>query len=431
MCGIWMVVAKVNIDENMRMLAKALALLNEDRGDHSWGIWNQKQEIMKEDRSVVIDSFELSDFISKWTDSGRWTFIAGHTRHATHGGRSRANAHPFAHGNLILAHNGVVTVEGFSHSDHPVDSGRIAMAICRHGYAEGMAKVEGSCGLVLSVGDMPMVYRHDQVLSIVETETCWAISSEKDHLRMALAMADIDYIKIETVEPDKFIAPWANVIVDAPAKKKSYASTGSSSSYCSKGWRGHGYEYEGGIEDPWDWRNYSSPSKPGAIDNKPSGNISPLPVHSLLTQDDSDDATIIDVDADLISRSGDDAEPIHVGCTLCGQGFSPAEMYPCFLYDLKLNGRRSACLCSACSDFIERNIDLETARVYGELITEEKGLTREEMGELLFPESGAYITSIKFDTRMNDEEMLAKFPYKEPENNSTKEETQKEGHHVS
>lgn len=266
MCGIFMIVSKNNPEftDRIREALRWLAILNVDRGDHSWGVWGTGIPVIKNNNSAITDAESIYAATNLWRD-GRFHFIAGHTRHATHGGRTAENAHPFQYGNMTLAHNGVVTVPGYSSAHHPVDSGQLLMSIVDKGWVDGLKDVSGSCGLVMSVetdgGVIPLTYKHSQTLSMFEGDFGWLISSEAGHAECAMAMSGLVGTRVEIPE-DVVFGPWLRVNMAAPAKKysysksddwrKGYASGGyTGGGYGSDGYGGYGYEDGFGVRSVW------------------------------------------------------------------------------------------------------------------------------------------------------------------------------------
>lgn len=257
MCGIFMIVSKNNPEftDRIREALRWLAVLNVDRGDHSWGVWGTGIPVIKNNNSAITDAASIYAATNLWKD-GRLHFIAGHTRHATHGGRTAENAHPFQYGNMTLAHNGVVTVPGYSSAHHPVDSGQLLMSIVDKGWVDGLKDVSGSCGLVMSVDVgstvVPLVYKHSQMLSMYEGDFGWLISSEPGHAECAMAMSGLVGTRVEIPE-DIVFGPWSRINMEAPAKKYSYSKADDWRKGYTHGCGGYGGSY--GFDDGYGVRS--------------------------------------------------------------------------------------------------------------------------------------------------------------------------------
>lgn len=182
---------------------------NDSRGGHAYGVWGSNLAPLR-----VLGKFtnspekmheHLKDFLFQ---IDKPTFLFGHTRFGTHGTNTVNNAHPFNIGNITLAHNGVVDVDGLTSKDHEVDSGQIALAIAQDGWVDGMARVSGSCALLVSVNDVPMVYRHNQMLSCAEFPWGTVICSAEAALkRVVTARLGLTPTKLGDVESDIFCQP--------------------------------------------------------------------------------------------------------------------------------------------------------------------------------------------------------------------------------
>lgn len=137
MCGIFGMVGNV---PNRQTLAASLCVLNAARGHHSAGIAtcdeNLRTRIFK--RAWTPERFARSKKFRQIAEAPARVLI-GHTRWATHGAVSNANAHPFKSGGTIGTHNGMVqNLAGVKRycggADFPVDSQYLVYLLDLYGH---------------------------------------------------------------------------------------------------------------------------------------------------------------------------------------------------------------------------------------------------------------------------------------------------------
>lgn len=101
MCGIygWSLPVSSRIEKNRKaVMAGVLAITNDTRGGDSWGFYDL--------RTLVHGLGDISNAAIQTIDKH---LLMAHTRKATTGSISCQNAHPFEIGNVIGAHNGIIT----------------------------------------------------------------------------------------------------------------------------------------------------------------------------------------------------------------------------------------------------------------------------------------------------------------------------------
>jgi len=227
--------------KQLNRLATALMLQNVFRGDDSWGFYSPNVDR----RTVGLGDMSLMSNRSRGRLLDSEILIA-HTRKATTGDVSLDNCHPFRIGTLVGAHNGMV----FNHSrlNHTykrqcnVDSEHIFYHL-----AEGreLCDITAYGAIVYHDKSSPFpielaVFNNGElgIAHIKDVGVVW--SSDKTHLKRALALSGWKYDKIEEPYEDLIYSVESTGIdihteikVDEPyyetefTRWRSYQSTGS------------------------------------------------------------------------------------------------------------------------------------------------------------------------------------------------------------
>jgi glucosamine 6-phosphate synthetase-like amidotransferase/phosphosugar isomerase protein len=143
MCGIF-----GGIGNNLNTgIIRALAIANRERGKQSMGLFDSNGKAIKAgiDPYKALANAEFAAFVNT---ADRW-FLAGHTRHATHGKINDTNAHPFRFGRIIGAHNGIVHTP--RDRNYQVDSEYLFDQLnrCDGNYQTAFADIDGLLGIVM------------------------------------------------------------------------------------------------------------------------------------------------------------------------------------------------------------------------------------------------------------------------------------------
>jgi len=195
MCGlVGFDVSKAGLAKEQRAIMSAiLSVANDGRGGDSWGYYNF-HEIKR----------GLGDLADHAIEMFRHSFVMAHTRKATQGTVSKENAHPFDIGNIIGAHNGVIsnhhplnskydrncTVDS-QHIFHHLNEGKPLDDIRGYGVIEWVQKTDTTRRVYLcklQAGDLAIFgigKSKDNVRGII-----W--SSDNDHIKAAVQAAHIE-----------------------------------------------------------------------------------------------------------------------------------------------------------------------------------------------------------------------------------------------
>ncbi len=196
MCGIYGIVG--NAGKQKLALARALCVLNASRGDHSAGIATVglllTTEIFKRADHPMIFA-KSKEFLR--LASADYRVLIGHTRFATHGTISDANAHPFKIGGTVGIHNGVVGnckgMAEYTGKSFPVDSQYLIYCLDKFGH---LGPAQGSLNVAYfgrkDAADLRIIRQGNPLAyAIVNHGKSYVFSSDYRHLRMALAIAGI------------------------------------------------------------------------------------------------------------------------------------------------------------------------------------------------------------------------------------------------
>lgn len=185
MCGIFGAIGR---DINPSIVT-ALAALNQSRGRDSLGfatvrgagdvrVWKRVGEPCD---LLATRAFQKQR--RAWVDA--WA-ILGHTRYGTRGKNVERNAHPFAYGGIVGAHNGIVDAP----ASYEVDSQVIFDRLAQHdgNYQAALADLGGHWGIWWHHRGRVTLQAHEQQLARAFHCGAWYFSSDAQHLGAALAI---------------------------------------------------------------------------------------------------------------------------------------------------------------------------------------------------------------------------------------------------
>lgn len=197
MCGIFGFSASNKITAKDRIrLQTALCLLgvsNDERGGHSFGAYIPGKA------ELIRGLGRISGRIS-WARMAAQQSIFAHTRFATKGEVCKPNSHPFALGDLVGAHNGIVgnwrDIERRTGQSFPVDSQYLLSAIADNAPTEEISAY-GAIEYCRAdnPGSIKLCRFNGGELAIAECNFGVIWSSSSAHLVDALELSGIDFIE--------------------------------------------------------------------------------------------------------------------------------------------------------------------------------------------------------------------------------------------
>lgn len=222
MCGLVGFIGAVDTDT--KPVLSQLLVADQFRGTHSTGI-----AVMSETGQLPVvfkkalqgaDFIQLKTYDNIMPESYGYrsytgapsdlSFVLGHNRYATQGGRGDAGAHPFQYGQVTLMHNGTLTSrEGLSTPNLAIDSEHIAQEIAhiteKHPQLSDqipaieslLSKLQGSFTLVWHDATSNRVYfsrNNERPLAVIQTDQQqWYFASEEKMLEWVLDRNNVSY----------------------------------------------------------------------------------------------------------------------------------------------------------------------------------------------------------------------------------------------
>jgi len=158
-CGILGFSGTSNFNEDK---IKTLMLFNQARGKDSLGYYVPNNEIYKE-LGIVEDILSSKEFNIPASN-----LFIGHIRAATVGSKDELkNAHPFQHGNIVLAMNGTLSnhwdlckEDGFSITNFDVDSDVLTAMLNKAQSKEPLSRIIGGCAVLYTDTNTGILYAY-------------------------------------------------------------------------------------------------------------------------------------------------------------------------------------------------------------------------------------------------------------------------------
>jgi hypothetical protein len=211
MCGIfgWSFVKRARLPAAQReVLAATLAVSNSMRGDQSWGAHYLTRDGRTVTRREVGDIARVAGIGAQL---GEQNLMMAHTRFATVGSVSKDNQHPFRAGEILLAHNGVVSNHtelnakysrqcsvDSQHFAHHLAEGRDFSDVEAYGSLEWIENSAPASINLLRMRKGSLAVYGIRDAKGKQVGTVW--SSDMEHLRSAIGASRLDgfpYVQLE------------------------------------------------------------------------------------------------------------------------------------------------------------------------------------------------------------------------------------------
>lgn len=260
MCGLCGYISNRKADNELslgekdarRRIFRGLHLAMECRGTDSAGIATlNKGKLQLTKKAEAISVFRADKTYRKFLENDP-EIVIGHTRAAVVGAITDKNAHPFRRGNIVAAHNGMIS--NYRELDNKVDVDSEVVVNLLHEYKNDFVKafkeVSGSCALTwfdLSKPDRIYLVSHTNPLAVCTVKALKTVfwASTKDALRLVLeAGIGTEGLDIWSPHPDTVYE-----ITDKLQITK-YKVQFKESVYAGQVYGGQGYTWHGGDEEP-------------------------------------------------------------------------------------------------------------------------------------------------------------------------------------
>ncbi len=219
------------------LVEEMFQFLEDMQGGDGMGVaamWKDGHTVVHKSATMIAP--EAAHWIYRAYEQGA-VYFAFHTRMATHGSVCTKNCHPFKHGSLVMAHNGVVSEFGNVLGDR-TDSQALAMTLARTGMSTDFLSYQS--GVFVGFRDgKPFVVKGQSTTSLfyVSSGKAWLFAS-------SLPKSFEDYFDIRT---DLGTYEWYGAL-DAKGFPKRWASP----SAATTGTLASGYAYSYYDTDEWD-----------------------------------------------------------------------------------------------------------------------------------------------------------------------------------